>query len=200
MDKIQQTIRTKKFQHIMYMALVLILVGWTVFRFAAVASENARYVFNSARVAADVGAPIEFLELSKTDGVLYEPLAIKNNRAYVSGERASNLHAGQRVGSGKIVSVSKNIDLDTGMFLVRTSGVSDGLHFAEFTANGYFVPLYAITDGQVMVSIDGVATSRDVRVARQDSENAYITSGLNDGDIVILSVVESGSKVQVKRK
>ena len=31
----------------------------------------------------------------------------------------------------------------------------------------------------------------------EDAENAYIKSGLNDGDIVILSRVKSGEKVKV---
>ena len=199
MEKIQQAVNSQKFKKWLYIVLAAVIIGWVVFRFAAVASENARYVFNASRIASDVGAPIEYVEISATDGVLYEPLAIKNNRAYVSGERASRLRAGQRIGNGKIVSVSQNLDLDTGMFAVRTSGVSDGLQYAEFHANGYFVPLYAITDGTVMVSENGVAQNRAVNIARQDSENAYITSGLNEGDIVILSRVNSGDKVKVQK-
>lgn len=199
MEKIQQTIKTRKFKHIMFCALALIIIGWVVFRFAAVASENARYVFNASRVAADVGAPVQVLELSRTDGVLYEPIAVRNNRAYVAGETVSKFKAGQKVGDGKIVSVSSDLDLDTGMFVIRTRGVADGLHFAEFSAHGHFVPVYAVHNGTVMVVRDGVAHARSVTVARQDSDNAYITSGLNDGDIVILSKVDAGNKVQIKK-
>lgn len=191
--------KTKRFKHIVFCALVLLLIGWAVFRFAAVASENARYVFNAARVAADTGAPIEVIEMSRKSGVLYEPLSVQNNRAYVSGARAANLRAGQRVGNGKIVSVSSGLDLDTGMYVVRTSGVADGLQYAEYSANGYFVPLYAIADNSVLVVSDGVATPRAIKIARQDAENAYIASGLNDGDIVILSTVNAGDKVQIKQ-
>lgn len=190
---------TKRFKHIVFCALVLLLIGWAVFRFAAVASENARYVFNAARVAADTGAPIEVIEMSRKSGVLYEPLSVQNNRAYVSGARAANLRAGQRVGNGKIVSVSSGLDLDTGMYVVRTSGVADGLQYAEYSANGYFVPLYAIADNSVLVVSDGVATPRAIKIARQDAENAYIASGLDDGDIVILSTVNAGDKVQIKQ-
>ncbi len=199
MEKIQRTMATKKFKKIMYIALVAVLVGWVVFRFAAVASENARYVFNASRISADIGAPIEYITMQNAPGTLYEPLAVKNNRAYVTASRASMLRAGQRVGTGKITSVSSNIDYDTGMYVVRTTGVADGLQFAEFTTNGHFVPLYAITDGAVMVAVDGIAVLRDVKIARQDSENAYITSGLNDGDIVILSAVNAGTKVNVEK-
>lgn len=199
MEKIQRTMATKKFKKVMYIATVAVLVGWVIFRFAAVASENARYVFNAARVSADVGAPIESVVMQRASGTLYEPLAVKNNRAYVSGARASKLRAGQRVGDGKIVSVSSNIDYDTGMYVVRTTGVADGLQFAEFTTTGHFVPLYAITDGLVFVAQDGVAVARSVKIARQDSENAYIASGLQDGDIVILSTVHAGDKVKVQK-
>ena len=199
MEKIQSTIKTKKFKHTCYIVLVAILIGWVIFRFAAVASENARYVFNATRDAAEHGAPIEHITVSAQDGVLYEPLAVKNNRAYVTGERASKLSAGQRVGDGKITYVSKKIDLNTGMYLVRTSGVSDGLHFAEFTTDGIFVPLYAISDNSVFVADNGIATKRNIKIARQDSENAYVESGLNSGDVVILSKVQSGVKVKLNK-
>lgn len=198
MEKIQRTMATKKFKKIAYISLIAILVGWVIFRFAAVASENSRYVFNAARVAADTGAPVMAIEMADTDGVLYEPLAVKNNRAYVSAERARKLRAGQKVGGGKIVSVSSNIDYDTGMYVVRTTGVSDGLQMAEFSAHGLFVPLYAISNNSVFVIENGVAVARDINISRQDSENAYVVSGLRTGDIVILSSVRAGDKVQMK--
>lgn len=199
MEKIQKTLATKRFKKVIYISLIAVLVGWVIFRFAAVASENARYVFNASRIAADAGAPVTAIEMSRKSGVLYEPLAIQNNRAYVSAERAARLKAGQKIGNGKIVSVSSNLDYDTGMYVVRTTGVSDGLQFAEYTATGYFVPLHAISNGAVMVVQDGTAHVRQIQIARQDSENAYVSSGLSDGDIVILSSVKSGDKVQIRK-
>lgn len=198
MNKIQETMKTQKFKHFLYVALAVLLIGWVAFRFASVAAENSRYVFNASRVAADRGIPIEVIEMKRTDGVLYEPLAVQNNRAYVTGARASKLRAGQKLGNGKIVSVSSGLDYDTGMYVIRTSGVGDGLHFAEFSANGYFVPLYAVSNNSVMVVDNGVASARSVQIVRQDSENAYITTGLNDGDMVILTTVNAGDKVQIK--
>ena len=196
MCKIQKVLQKKKFKHAFFIALVAIMTCWVIFRFVAFAAENKRYVFNASRVAMDVGAPVETMTVQVAQGTLYEPLSVKNNRAYVSGDRAEKLRAGQKIENGKITFVSKSLDLNTGMFLVRTSGVSNGLHFAEFTTDGYFVPLYAVSNNRVYVAENGVATVRDVVVARQDSENAYITSGLNDGDIVILSSVSAGDKVQ----
>ena len=188
---------TRKLKKIISLSLVAILVGWVMFRFATIISENERVVFNASRNAADVGTPVHVMKMLRTDGTLYEPVAVHNNRAYVSANRASKLRAGQRIGDGKITYVSSNIDYDTGMYLVRTSGVSDGLQMAEFTAVGHFVPLYAITNETVLVVENGIATPRDITISRQDSENAYITSGLNDGDVVILSNVAAGDKVQI---
>ena len=199
MDKIQKVLQKKKFKHAFFIALVAIMTCWVIFRFAAFSAENRRYVFNASRVAMDVGIPVETMTVQVAQGTLYEPLDIKNNRAYVSGERAGKLRAGQKIENGKITYVSKGLDLNTGMFLVRTSGVSNGLHFAEFTTDGIFVPLYAIADNSVFVVENGVAVARDVVIARQDSENAYIKSGLNTGDIVILSNVQSGDKVKINK-
>lgn len=198
MEGFEKSSLAKNIKKVIYIAMIATMVGWVIFRFTAVASENARHVYNASRVAADVGAPVMAIKMSNSTGFLYEPLSVKNNRAYVSHARAKKLSPGQKIGDGKIVSVSSRIDYNTGMYVVRTSGVQDGLQMAEFTATGYFVPLYAITDGTVFVAQDGIAVARNVDIARQDSETAYITSGLHDGDIVILSSVRAGDKVQIK--
>lgn len=200
MEKIAENLKTTKMKRFFTILLIAVLVGWVIFRFAAVASENSRHVFNAARVAIDQGTPIEAITVSRTDGVLREPIAVKNNRALVSGARVEKLRAGQKIGDGKIVSVSRNIDYDTGMHVVRTSGVSDGLQFAEISGNGYYVPLSAIENGVVMVVDGDVADARNVTVAAQDASVAYITGGLNDGDRVILSHVNPGTKVRVIKK
>lgn len=200
MEKIVENLKTTKMKRFFTILLIAVLVGWVIFRFAAVASENSRHVFNAARVAIDQGTPIEAITVSRTDGVLREPIAVKNNRALVSGARVEKLRAGQKIGDGKIVSVSRNIDYDTGMHVVRTSGVSDGLQFAEISGNGYYVPVSAIENGVVMVVDGDVADARNVTVAAQDASVAYITGGLNDGDRVILSHVNPGTKVRVIKK
>ena len=58
--------------------------------------------------------------------------------------------------------------------------------------------MYAIKNNTVFIVDNNVASPRTVEVVRQDSENAYIVSGLNDGDVVILSNVNAGDKVKVK--
>ena len=200
MKKIAENLQTKKAKRFLTVLLVAVIIGWVIFRFAAVASENSRHVFNASRVAADQGLPIEVVSVSNSNGVLREPIMVKKNRALVSGTRAAKLRAGPKIGDGKIVSVSSKIDYDTGMYVVRTSGVSDGLQFAEISGNGFYVPLSAVKENIVMVVDGGTATARTVKVSDQDANTAHITSGLNDGDMVILSHVNAGNKVKVIKK
>lgn len=181
---------------LLYWLTAVLIVGWVAFRFAAIGSENERYVFNASRVAADVGAPVEVLRVMRSTDVLREPLHVQNNRAYVSGARVGKFQVGQKVGNGKIISVGSRLDLDTGMYVIKTAGVADGLNYAESKSAGYFVPVYAINNDVVMVEIDGVAHRRDVKIAARDSEYALITSGLNDGENVILSTIHDGDRVK----
>ncbi len=197
MEKITEKIKTKKIKNLIYGICAVVLVGWVVFRFAAIGAENARAVFNTSRNAADVGAPVYAITVERETGTLREPIAVKDNRALVSGARVDKLARGQKIGDGEIVSVANNIDLNTGMYIVRTRNVADGLQYAIFQTDGYFIPLSAISNGTVMLNVDGVATPRAVTVLRQDDQNAQV-DGLNDGDVVILSSVNAGDKVQVK--
>ena len=200
MEKIAENLKSRKSKRLGIALLFAVLAGWVVFRFAAVASENARHVFNASRVAAAQGVPVEVVTVVRTNGILREPIAVKNNRALVSGARVGKLRAGQKVGDGKITSVSRKIDYDTGMHVVTTSGVSDGLQFAEISGNGFYVPVSAIKNGTVMVVDGNVADVRAVAVSAQDADTAYISDGLRDGDNVILSHVNAGDKVNVIKK
>lgn len=188
--------RTKKR---IYLALVVLIALWFVYRFVMVGMQNRIYVFNPARQAADTGQVVEVIQVQKTDGFLKEPLTVKNNRAMVSGARVHLLHAGQRVGDGVIVSVSQNIDLDTGMHAVRTRGVADGLNYVECPISGYFIPSYAVEGNIVFVADGDIAAARMVAVARSDAETTVISDGLSDGDAVILSSVSDGAKIQIKK-
>lgn len=188
--------RTKKR---LYVVFVAILVLWVAYRFVMIGIENRLFVFNPARMATESGIVVDVQNAKKQTGTLQEPLTVKNNRALVSGARAQTLRAGQRVGDGVIVSVSANIDLDTGMHVVRTRGVSDGLNFAEYQTSGYFVPSYAVVNDTVYVISDGVASARPVHVSRSDADTTVITDGLTDGDVIILSRVDDGAKVRIKK-
>lgn len=198
-SRVKQWARAPRTKKRMYIALVIILAGWVLFRFTVIGAQNRLQVYNPSRVAASDGVPVSVMEMHAAPGVIHEPLTVKNNRAYVSGARARLLRAGMPVADGEIVSVSSNIDLDTGMHVVTTRGVADGMHTAMFRANGYFVPVYAVDNGSVFVVRDGMAHRVPVTVSRQDLDTAYITSGLHDGDVVILSRVADGAKVKVQK-
>lgn len=182
----------------LYILCAAVLCCWTVFRFTAIGAERALYVYNPARVAQEQGLPVDVITVKEQQEILKEPLGISNNKAFVSSERIDRFASGQKVADGVIVSVSKGLDLDTGMHIIRTKNVSDGLHYAEFAGTGFLVPSYAVVDGKVFVMVDGKATSKEVQVLRQDAENALITAGLSDGDKVILSKVQDGIKVRAK--
>lgn len=201
MEKLQQLfekIKTPRVRKHIAAGLIAMLVAWVIFRFTMIGIESARPVFNATRNAATDGVPVVVQTVQRASGVLREPIAIKNNRAYVASARAHKFGAGQHVAGGVITSVSPNIDLDSGMHVVRTRGVADGLQYAEFRATGHFVPVYAVNNGVVMVANDGVAHARTVSIARQDADNALVSSGLNDGDVVILTHVSDGEKIQIK--
>ena len=51
----------------------------------------------------------------------------------------------------------------------------------------------------IFIAEKNIAVARDIEIVNQDSENAYIKSGLNTGDIVILSNVQSGDKVKINK-
>ena len=183
-----------------YVAMLLLVVLWFVYRFVMVGIENRRFVFNPSRAAAENGLVVDTLNATKTTGTLREPLTVKNNRALVSGARVKLLKPGQKIGNGTITSVSSNIDLDTGMHRVTTRGVSDGLNYAEYQISGYFVPSYAIRQDTIYVMENGTAVAHPVRVALSDSETSVVTAGLRDGDVIILSNVTAGTKVQATAK
>ena len=192
-------LHTRKSKNIIYTIFISLVVSVFVYRFWAVASENNFEVFNIIRHNAQNGVPVHVLNMQATDGVLYEPLTIKNNRAVVSGVRLSAFKAGQKVGDCKIVSVSHNIDLDTGMHIIRTAGCKDGLQYAENRKNGFYVPVSAVRGNTVFVAENGIAQSREIVIENRDLENVLIKSGINAGDVIILSSVENGEKIKIEK-
>ena len=188
----------KKVKKIIYAAGVAVLIGWFVFRFVMVIIENHRFVFNPVRDANKNGTFVETVVAKRQNGIIRIPLAVKNNRAFVSANRLGKLKTGQKIGNGKITSVSKTIDFEYGMYVVKTSGVTDGVNWVEIPENCFFVPVYAVRGASVMVLQSGVAVPQGVVISTQDADNACISSGLNNGDVIILSKVDSETKVKSK--
>jgi len=194
MKYIEKILKYKKW---FYIFAVIGLVFWVGFRITALVSQSEQTVFNMSRDIEDNGTPVITVMAKNSSGVLHEPITIENNRAYVTSGRVGLFRAGQKVGGGQIKSVSQKIDLDTGMYVIKTTNVPNGLQYVEYTRNGYFVPVYAVVDGNVFVYENGTAVLRKVIVAHSDADVALITQGLHDGDIVILSKVASGEKVRL---
>lgn len=202
-EKIEQTLKnlnTPKNKKIIYRTLVVLAVLIVGYRFYSVERENSFKVFNIIRNNMKNGTPVEILKMEKTNGVLLEPLTIKNNRAYVSGSRISVFKPGQKIGNCKIVSVSHNIDLDTGMHVIKTSGCQNGLQYVEKEKNGFYVPVSAIHGNAVYVENNGVAQIRETVIEDRDAQNALIKSGIQDGDVVILSNVTENEKIKITSK
>jgi len=180
------------------MALAAVVVMLVAYRAIQISIENRRVVFNIAREHAAHGTPVETMTARTQTGHLMEPVAVKNNRIYVSGARVGRFKVGQRLsGGGRITSVSNRIDLDTGLFALRTSGAPDGNHSVMIEHSGVFMPLHAVSGSSVMVVENGISARRSVIVIASDAETAVVR-GLLDGDIVILTRVASNVKIKGK--
>ena len=198
-ENIVKKLKTRKSKTVIYTAVIVLILCAFGYRFNVVSQENNFEVFNIIRHNSHNGIPVTVLNMEKTDGVLYEPLTIKKNRAFISGNRLAYFKAGQKIGECKITSVSRNIDLDTGMYVIKTSGCKDGLQYVENKKNGFYVPVSALHGSSVFVVENGAAQLRDVVIENRDIENALIKSGLNDGDVVILSSVQNGEKIKIEK-
>ena len=175
-------------------ALFAILV---IYRFVAFGINQHKSVFNMTRDAELHGVPVSVMDAKKTDGVIFEPLFVNDNRGYVSSMRVARFKPGQKItGGGEVVSVSASLDLDTGMHVVRTRGANNGAHTVEIRENGFYVPTDAVKNGTVFVVRDGVAHAVSINVVRGDGEHTMI-SGVSDGDVIITSHIADGDLVRV---
>ncbi len=182
-----------------YIAIAILLMGWFVYRFVSVAAESKRYIYNSQRVEIETGIPIDVVILENKTDVLKTPLYVLDNTGLVSGSRIDLFESGEKIGDGKIVQVNKTIDLDTGMHIVKTVGVKDGLNYAQKELTGFFVPVNSVFDDHIFVVENGLASKKQVFVISKDANFAVITGDIQDGDILILSKVSENEKVNVKK-
>lgn len=188
----------KKIQKMIYTAVFAVLIGWFVYRFIMVALESRMSVFNPARDANTNGVLVQTMVANRIDGEIKIPVAVNNNRAYVSGKQKAKLRVGQNLGDGVITHISSDLDLDTGMYVVKTRGVKNGINYAVAKYNCFFVPVYAVRNGALMIYDNGMVVEKLVVITASDSENTCISEGLDSGDIVVLSRVDVGQKVKIK--
>lgn len=196
-EKIIDKMKTRKAKNITYLVCFTLFFVMFAYRFYVVEAERNANVFNIIRNNASTGMPVNVITVSGQDGFLHEPVNIRNNRAYVAGNRVGMFKVGQNVGNCKISYVSNNIDLDTGMYVIKTSKCEDGLRFIENKKHGFYVPVSAVSGNYVYVVNGGVAQKREVVISGRDLQNVVIQSGLNDGDMVILSNVKDNQKIRV---
>ena len=190
----------KKIKKIFTRLFWVAIIGWFVFRFVMVAMESKMVVFNPIRDEKANGTPVGTVTVYRQTGTINFPIAIRNNRAYVSGAARSKLKPGYKIADGGTVAfVSGDLDLDSGMYVVQTNGATDGLNNVVVPCNGYFIPVYAIRHGMVMVADADVARAKNVNVIAQDYDMACVSGEIADGDIVILSKVSDNQKVNVQK-
>lgn len=195
-ENLVKKLKTRKSKNIIYVLILVILCGWFAYRFCVVAREGNTDVFNMIRNEAEYGTPVKTMQIYAKDDVLFEPISIKNNLAYVSNARIKMFHVGQKIGDCKINYISKNIDLYTGMYAIKTSDCKDGLQYAQMQKHGFFIPVFAIHGNVVYVAESGIARAKVVKIAGRDLEKVLITSGLSDGDNIILSNVKDNQKIR----
>ena len=172
------------------------IVAWiAVVRIVEIRRENARVVFNPIRDQMERGVPVEVLEVVAGQGTLREPVAVRCGRIFVTEQRVRKFRVGQNIsGGGRITSVSRSVDLGTGLFLIRASG-RDGDHFVMIEYRGVFVPLSAISGLYIMVADAGVAVPRRIEIVAEDASQAVIR-GIPDGELIILTRVDAGTKIR----
>lgn len=168
----------------------------SLFRIIAFGIEKARSVFNISRNNIEFGIPVNVYAIKEEVNYLKEPLFIKNNKTFISIKRIYKFKVGQKIGNGEIIFVSRNINLDTGMCIIKTKNVEDGINYVEMERKGFFIPIYALYKNKVFLLKNGRAIETKVDVIDKDSSSALV-KGLDDGDIVILSKVENNQKVKI---
>jgi hypothetical protein len=148
-----------------------VLVGY---RIQQIREEGVKTVHNIVRIHAEKGAPSEYVIAKKAIDYLDEPLYVKNGRALVSAGKIHNFAVGQRIkdSNARITFVSDNIDLNSGMFVVRVSGNITGNVMVQKEYNGFFLPLDAVLP-------------KGANVVAKDFSR-MVVSGLNDGEKVIV--------------
>lgn len=189
----------KKIKKIVYTSVFVVLAIWFLYRFVMVAIESRMVVFNPVRDAGQNGIVVDTIVAEQKTGIIKTPLSVENNRAYVSGAHRRGLKVGQKVGSGEITYVGNQLDLDTGMYIVKTKNVDDGVVFAETECSGFFIPTYAVRESQIMRAESGSAAVVSVSVSASDSEFSCVSGDIHDGDIIVLSKVSAGQKINVQK-
>ncbi|MDR3208373.1 MAG: virulence-associated V antigen [Rickettsiales bacterium] len=151
--------------------LLSVLVGY---RIQKLREEGVRHVNNIVRIHKEKGSPHEYVVAEKTTDFLEEPLFVQNGRALVSADRVHMFSTGQKIKDkdANITFVSRDIDLDTGMFIVRVSGNITGNVMALREYTGFFLPVDAVLPA-------------GAKVVAKDNQR-MVVAGLKDGERIVI--------------
>ena len=83
------------------------------------------------------------------------------------------------------------------MHIIKTSNCKNGLQYVEFAERGFYVPVSAVYDNSVYVVNGDKSLVREIVIKSRDSQNVLVKSGLNNGDVVILSKVQNNEKIKI---
>ena len=196
LEIIEKILNVKLTKKNIILGVIIFVSLLSLFRIIVFGIEKARSVFNISRNNIEYGIPVNVYAIKEEINYLKEPLFIKNNKTFISIKRIYKFKVGQKIGNGEIIFVSRNIKLDTGMCIIKTKNVEDGINYVEMERKGFFIPIYALYKNKVFLLKNGRAIETKVDIIDKDSSNALV-KGLDDGDIVILSKVENNQKVKI---
>lgn len=196
LEIIEKILNIKLTRKNIILGVIIFVSLLSLFRIIVFGIEKARSVFNISRNNIEFGIPVNVYTIKEEVNYLKEPLFIKNNKTFISIKRIYKFKVGQKIGNGEIIFVSRNINLDTGMCIIKTKNVEDGINYVEMERKGFFIPIYALYKNKVFLLKNGMAIETKVDVIDKDSSSALV-KGLDDGDIVILSKVENNQKVKI---
>lgn len=180
----------------LYTYIAIIIAIAFVYRFIKVGMEKFEVILSPQREFITNGKKVEILEIKNENNYIKVPVTIKNNTAFIPQNKLELFFKNQKIeNGGEIISVNKKLDLDTGMYVLKTKGVTDGLNYALIYKNGIFIPTNAIDENKVYVKENNFAVTKNITVIIRDENTAFV-EGLNEGDILITSKIQNGEKVK----
>ncbi len=180
----------------LYAYIITIICVAFVYRFIKVGMEKFEVILSPQREFITNGKKVEVLEIKKENNFIKVPLSVKNNKAYIPQNKLKLFFKNQKIeNGGEIVNVNSVLDLDTGMYILKTKDVADGFHYALINKDGIFIPTNAIDENKVYIKENGKAVAKDINIIMRD-ENIALINGIVEGDILIISKVQDGEKVK----
>ena len=180
----------------LYTYIAAIIAVAFIYRFIKVGMEKFEVILCPQREFIKNGKQVDILEIKKEISFIKVPLTVKDNTAYIPQNKLNLFFKNQKIeNGGEIVVVNKKLDLDTGMYKLKTKDVMDGLNYALIEKEGFFIPTDAIDENKVYIKENGKAVVKNITVVMRD-ENIALVDGVTDGNILITSKITDGEKIK----